>query len=429
MPTTSTAFQLSQRARRTGSSPISHLMAEAIYNPGVISLAAGFVDGHTLPAAETAQLMERVLSDTAQGRLPRQYDTTKGRADLRRLLVDHLAALDGVSPAELDASPDDVVITNGSQQLLFILTDILVDPGDIVICGWPSYFVYTGALATFGAQVRGVAMDADGMIPEALDETLAHLARSGDLPRVKIVYIVDYHQNPTGITLSEARRPRILEIVQRYSAQHRILLMEDAAYRELTFEGEPPPSIKRFDEGNETVALLQTFSKPFAPGVRTGYGLLPRDLVDPVVLQKGNHDFGSSHLNQHLVKAAMESGLYAEHVKSLCAAYATKRDALLAALDRHLGDFEPDATHWTRPTGGMYVWLTLPDRFDTGRDGPLFSAAVAEGVLYVPGAFCYGPDPTRDVPTNQMRVSFGLATAEQIEEGVARLARAIRSVG
>src|SRR5690606_11457796 len=138
-------------------------------------------------------------------------------------------------------------------------TDILVEPGDIVITEWPSYFVYAVALESFGAEVRCVEMDEDGMIPEKLDALLAELAVADQLHRVKIVYTCDYHQNPTGITLSAERRPQVLEIVKRYSTQHRILLLEDAAYRELTYSGDAPPSIKRFDADNQFVALAQTF--------------------------------------------------------------------------------------------------------------------------------------------------------------------------
>ncbi len=427
MQDVSTTYRFSQRAGRTTPQPISFLMTTALRRPDLISLAAGFVDGRTLPATETAELFKAILHDTPEGRTPLQYDTTAGSLDLRKALVEHLAALDGMSVDEFGASADDLVVTNGSQQLLYLINDVLLDPGDIVICGWPSYFVYTGALSTFGTQVRCVDMDDDGMIPEKLDALLAELAEAGDLPRVKIVYVVDYHQNPTGITLSAQRRPALLDIVKKYSTEHRILLLEDAAYRELGYAGDAPPSIRRFDEDGDTVALVQTFSKPFAPGVKTGYGLLPRDLLDAVLEQKGNQDFGTGHLDQCMLLAALRTGVYQQHVRELRAAYKAKCDALLAALDKYLGDFEPIETTWTRPTGGMYVWLSLPKRFNTGRDGRLFERAVEEGMLYVPGGYCYGPDPTRDVPTHQMRLSFGLAEIEQIDEGVARLARAVKS--
>lgn len=422
------SFRFSQRAGRTVEQPIGYLMAQAVDNPDVISLAAGLVDYPTLPSEVASKLLGDILSDPKRSKIALQYGTTEGLGDLRRMLLEHMAQLDGVSPTDLDASPDDVVITTGSQQSLFILSDLLVDPGDIVITAWPSYFVYTGALTSFGARVRCVEMDDQGMAPAALERVLGEIAAAGELERVKIVYVCSYHQNPTGLTLAEDRRPKLLDIVKRFSRGHRILLLEDAAYRELTYAGQAPPSIKRWDAENRYVALAQTFSKPFAPGLKTGYVLLPRDLVEPMLLQKGSHDFGSVNLVQHLLAEAMRQGAYAEHVKLLCDHYTHKRDAMLGALDEHLGDFEPGATRWTHPTGGLYVWLTLPDRFDTGRGGKLFDRAISEGVLYVPGAFCYPADATRTVPRHHMRLSYGTANIDQIREGIARLGRAIRAV-
>jgi len=421
-------FALSRRARRTHAQPIAYLMAQAVTNRQVISLAAGLVDAETLPADETAALASQMLTDPAEARAALQYGTTSGLAELRQRLLEHMAALHGFDPAALGASADDVVVTTGSQQLLFMLTDVLVNPGDIVLTAWPSYFVYTGTLQTFGAQVRCIDMDTDGILPESLERTLGEIDAAGDLPRVKVLYLISYHQNPTGITLSADRRPRVLEIVRRYSRDHRILVLDDAAYCELTYEGTAPPSLKAWDQGNTHVALLQTFSKPFAPGLKTGYGLLPRDLVEPVVLQKGNHDFGSTNFAQHLLLAALRGRAYEHHLARLRRQYAAKRDAMLQALAKELGDFHPDQTHWTRPAGGLYVYLTLPPGLDTGRDGPLFRRALDEGVLYVPGEYCYGPDPTRTPPTSAMRLSFGSPTAGQIRTGVARLARAIRAV-
>ncbi len=439
-------FQFSDRARRTTAQPIGYLITTALANPKLISLAAGLVDYATLPGPDVKQLADELLGSDATARTALQYGATEGLAELRHLLLDHLATLDGLASGDdLDASPDDIVVTTGSQQLLFVLTDILVNPGDIVITEWPSYFVYTNLLTAFGAEVRCIDTDEHGARPESLEALLSELAREGRIGRVKIVYLCDYHQNPTGLTLAEARRPQILDVVKRYSMPHRILLIEDAAYRELSYtppvaagekRGEgpgmfnaehpgpsSPRSIKFFDEDNRYVALLQTFSKPFAPGLKTGYGLLPRDLVDPVLLQKGSHDFGSTNFSQHLLAAALKQGVYQRHVARLRHAYAAKRDAMLEALDEHLAPVS--GASWTRPAGGLYVWLTLPAGVDTSQDAPLFSRAIAEGVLYVPGDFCHPSDPTRTVPRNTIRLSFGVPTIEQIHEGIARLARAL----
>lgn len=422
MNNTGGSFEWSRRAARTREQPISYLMQAAVENPGLISLAAGLVDYATLPAAESARLMHRVLGDPSRARAALQYGTTAGLVELRQSLLEHMAGLDGLPAGSMPASRDDVVVSTGSQQLLFTITDALVDEGDIVITERPTYFVYTGVLKTLGADVRTVEVDAHGMVPESLDALLAEIARQGKLGRVKIVYTCDYHQNPTGLTLHEDRRPVVLDIVRRYSAEHRILLLEDAAYRELTYEGAAPRSIKSYDRDNQFVALLQTFSKPFAPGFKTGYGLLPRDLVEPVLLQKGNHDFGSTNIAQHVLLEAMRSGVYAQHVAALCRRYAEKRNAMLEALDEHMRGL---GAKWTRPTGGLYVWLELPPGFDTSREGALFSRAIAEGVLYVPGAYCYPDSGTRPAPLNTMRLSFGVSEIPQILEGIKRLARAV----
>lgn len=424
-------FRFSAKAKRTQPQPISYLMAQAVDNPDLISLAAGLVDEQTLPAGEVRELLTPMFADASSARRALQYGTTEGLAGLRRALLHHLAELDGVHPDDLNAAPEDVVVTTGSQQLLYTLTDLLIDPGDIVITEWPSYFVYTSSLEAMGATVRCVQMDSGGIVVESLEQLLADLARQGQLSRVKIIYTCSYYQNPTGLTLAADRREPLLRVVQRYSTEHRILLIEDAAYRELAFDAKPPSSIKRYDTDNQFVALAHTFSKPFSPGLKTGYGLLPRDLVQPVLMQKGMQDFGSANFNQHLLLAAIESGAYERHVRVLRKRYAKKCAAMLRAMEDHLlplseGDTRPIT--WTEPDGGLYVWLTLPEPIDTGRDFALFSRAIAEGVLYVPGPYCYPNDPTQPVPRNTLRLSYGVPSIEQIEQGIQRLAKAVAGV-
>jgi len=422
------AFGLSRKARRTVPQAINYLLQAAIDHDDLISLAAGMVDEQTLPAPLLRRLADRLLDDEQAGRKALQYGSTEGLLGLREALLEHVCRLEGMTAEQLSLSTANVVVSSGSQQILYILTETLVDPGDVVITEWPSYFVYTGGLRSLGAEVRAIDMDADGMRVDQLAEVLDGYRRSGELGRVKMVYTCDYCQNPTGITLSAPRRRELLEIVRSYSTDHRICIVEDAAYRELTVEGDPPPSIKSGDPDNAMVALLQSFSKSFSPGMRAGYAVLPDDLVAPVLDQKGNHDFGSSNFIQNLLAELMASGRYPSHVEMLRGLYRAKRDAMLAALEEHLGDFEPEETTWTRPRGGLYVWLALPEQIDTGKGGTLFAEALAAGVLYVPGEFCFGPDPRRRVPRNCMRLTFGTVSAEAIDEGVRRLAGAIRKV-
>ncbi|MEM9416112.1 MAG: PLP-dependent aminotransferase family protein [Planctomycetota bacterium] len=421
---------LSRAARHANDQPISEMIRLALKDPGIISLAAGLVDYDTLPADAVSPLIRDILGSDDAARAALQYGTTEGFDAFREALFAHLTDLEAKAGAALPASCSaaDIVVTTGSQQLLHTLTEVLVDEGDIVIAGWPTYFVYTSALTSFGATVRSVDLDTDGMDPAKLEHLLEGLHAAGQLSKVKIVYNVSYHQNPTGITLSAARRPQLLDVVRRYSekAGHRIVLLEDAAYRELTYAGETPRSIKSYDTDNQYVALCQTFSKPFAPGLKTGYGLLPEGLTDPVKLSKGGRDFGSSNFCQHVIHRAMQTGAFAEHVEVLKRAYAEKLEATHAALEEHLGDI--DGVTWTKAKGGLYVWLTLPESIDTTQAGSLFESALAERVLFLPGVYCYPIDPIRTPPTNTIRLAVGVPTVEQIREGIARLARAIRSL-
>jgi 2-aminoadipate transaminase len=417
-------LRLSGRAEQTEDQPISYFMQQAVENPGLISLAAGLVDAESLPAADVSAALDEILGDPVSARAALQYGTTNGYAPLRAQVLQHVLALDGMTAADLSLSPDDVVVTTGSQQLLYMLGELLLDPGDIVITEAPSYFVYHGTLTSLGVRTLSVPMDEHGMNIEALEQLLQRLDREGELGRVRLIYTVDYFQNPTGLTLSLPRRRHLFDLVKRYSKQQRILILEDAAYRELRYEGRDVPSIKSLDRHNEYVILAMTFSKPLAPGVKTGYGVLPRDLVDPCLRFKGNHDFGSSNLTQHLLHRLLVSGAYHAHVRRLCEVYRGKRDALLQALAAEF----PAASgfRWTHPEGGLYVWLSCPEGVPTGPGASLMQAALREGVLYVPGEFCFVPqDGVR--PDRDARLSFGVAAPEQLREAVRRLGQAVRS--
>ncbi|MBA4067269.1 MAG: PLP-dependent aminotransferase family protein [Isosphaera sp.] len=411
----------SEKSRRTTDSPITYFIQKALDDPGLISFAAGLVDEASLPAAEVGAAVAEIMADPAAARAALQYGSTQGLPRLRELVLDHLCAADGVTPAELNLTPADVTITTGSQQLLYLLGEVLFDAGDVVLCEAPSYFVYHSLLQSHGVRVLAVPMDDGGMRVDALEALLERLRRSGELPRVKAVYTVDYFQNPTGLTLAADRRPELVDLARRYSTDHRILVVEDAAYRELRYSGPDLPSVKRFDPGNEFVVYAGTFSKPCAPGLKTGYAVMPPEVTDAVLHLKGSHDFGSTNLAQHVLARLLASGAYRRHVGTLRGVYRAKRDLMLAALDREFGDL-PGAS-WTVPAGGMFVWLTL-NGIDTGPGGPLVPAALAAGVLYVPGEFGHVPDEAGRVPDDGCRLCFGVATADQIPEGVRRLREA-----
>lgn len=415
----------SGKSLRTTDSPITYYIQKALENPSLISFAAGLVDESSFPCSAVERATSAVFADPRRARAALQYGTTQGSLELRRQLLDKFCRADGVEPAGLSLTPADVVVTTGSQQLLYLLGELFIDPGDIVIAEAPSYFVYHSLLQSHGARVLAVPMDEYGMQMDALSEILEGLERTGDIHRVKMIYTVDYFQNPTGLTLSADRRPRLVELARRFSRAHRILIVEDAAYRELRYDGDDIPSVKRHDPHNEYVAYTGTFSKSLSPGLKTGYAFLPRDVMEPLLHLKGSHDFGSTNYAQHLISEMIAAGDYSRHVEFLCAQYRLKRDRMLGALDREFGDL-PQAT-WTVPAGGLYVWLRL-EGMDTGPTGPLVPAALEAGALYVPGEFGHVADELGRITKNECRLSFGVATPEQVPEGIRRLRTAVGSV-
>jgi 2-aminoadipate transaminase len=419
-------LHLSGLATRTPEQPISHFMKLALENPGLVSLAAGFVDEESLPADAAAAALAGLLSRPDTARAALQYGTTQGHPPLRAKVLDRLAAADGTTPKALNLTVDDVVITTGSQQLLYLVGEVLLDPGDVVVTEAPSYFVYHAALAGRGVEVLPVPMDGEGLDTDALEAVFRRLERDGRLDRVKLVYTVDYFQNPTGLTLSRRRRERLVELVRQFSRRNRILILEDAAYRELRFTDDDLPSVKSFDPENEFVIYTSTFSKPCSPGLKTGYGILPRDVMAPLLRLKGNHDFGSANLPQHLIDRLIDTGDYDRGAAELRSVYRAKCAATTEALAAEFREWP--AVTWTKPAGGFYVWVTFPPDVPTGPGSPLMAAALREGVLYIPGGFCHVAAEGRPAPTHEARLCYGVVTPEQIREGVRRLARAAKTV-
>ena len=286
----------------------------------------------------------------------------------------------------------------------------------------PTYFVFLGLLESRGARVIGVETDEHGLKPDALDKMLALLDSEGLIERVKLIYTVSEHSNPSGISLGADRRGPLVELARKWSTGHRIFVLEDSAYRGLTYDDVEPPSVWKYDPEGDTVILARTFSKTFSPGLKTGYGVLPWALVEPVLRLKGNHDFGSANFNQVLIDRLIADGSYERQVTTLVECYRRKRDVMLEALEEHLGAVE--GVSWTRPSGGLFVWLTLPEGLDAGLSGPLFQKCLTEGVVYVPGAYAFASSPG-PVPTNHARLCFGVPGAAELVEGVRRLANAL----
>jgi|TARA_B100001971_G_scaffold169673_1_gene161538 2-aminoadipate transaminase len=417
---------LSKLGRRTAEPPITWLMREALVRPGLISLAAGFTDNPSLPVVETREIMVDMLRTGKTGQPPLQYGTTAGDETLRKLTSRRLATLDG-QPAKARAyQPNRMVITHGSQQLLYILTEILFDPGDIVLVEDPSYFVFLGIMQSHGLRARSIRMEADGIDLAHLEATLESLKQSGELPQLKALYLVSYHSNPTGTTTTAAKKAGALKLLRRYEshAGHPIYLLEDAAYRELRFSGEDTPSALTMDRAANRVIYTSTYSKPFATGVRIGYGLLPDRLLTAALRVKGNHDFGTTNFLQQLISRAVSNGAYEKHVQVLRKRYAKKAAAMLRACSEYL----PSGVQWTEPNGGLYVWARMPAGVKTDLKSKLFAAALQQKMIYVPGNLCYADDPSRRKPNREMRLSFGSESIKNIEEGIYRLGRALKKL-
>lgn len=413
------AHVLSQLGRRTEAPPISWLMATALARPQLISLAAGFTDNASLPVKEVRGLLKGILGSARTGQAALQYGTTAGDETLRRLTARHLQALDGQSTARRAYSPDRMVITNGSQQMLYMITEALCDPGDIVLVEDPSYFVFLGILQSHGVRARGIRMQQDGLDLTRLEAVLEALKRTGELRRVKLLYLISYYQNPTGRTTSFEKKAGALKLLRHYerAAGHPLYFVEDGAYRELRFQGDDVKSALAIKGHSDRVIYAGTYSKPFATGTRVGFGLMPELVLTTVLRIKGNHDFGSSNLLQQLLAQALSSGFYEEHLAELRKRYARKARLMLVALKQHF----PSEIEWWEPAGGLYFWARLPQRLKSGSTSKVFQEALVRNVLYVPGELCYANDPTRRKPNHEMRLSFGGATEANLREGIARL--------
>ena len=428
---------LSALGQRTTPPPISWLMKTALARPKLISLAAGFTDNATLPTEISRELLNGILRSPKTGQPALQYGTTAGEDKLRRLTASYLQILDAQSSAAFGQkpkagtqndktySPERVILTGGSQQLLYMTLEALCDEGDIVIVEDPTYFVFLSILQSRGIQARGVKLERDGLNLAHLEKVLTQLKKSGELRRVKALYLVTYFQNPAGVTTSLAKKSAALKLLKKFepAAGHPLYLLEDAAYRELWFDRSADvPTALTLPGARDRVIYAGTYSKPFATGVRVGFGLLPKPLFDAVLCVKGNHDFGTANLLQQLLTRAMETGHYDRHVAKIQKNYARKARVMHQAMAEHF----PAAVEVWEASGGLYFWARLPKEIATGAKSKVFQAALKNDVLYVPGELCYADNPSRARPDHEMRISFGGASEANIREGIKRLGAVLK---
>lgn len=379
-------------ARRTSGMSASEVRAlfAVAARPEVISLAGGMPYVQALPERDVLSVIQDILQNVSATAL--QYGGGQGLPALRA----RLALL--MSEEGVEADPEDIVVTNGAQQALDLVAKVLVDPGDEIVIEAPAY---VGALSAFNAyepRYIQIPLDDEGMVVEELEEALVRGARP------KFVYTVPNFHNPAGVTMSRARRERLVALCHEAG----VPIVEDNPYGLLRFEGEPDPCLRSLDP--ENVVYLGTVSKVFSPGVRVGWSLAAAGLTQRLILAKEAADLCSSNLNQFVTERYLSGERWRDNLAVLLDIYRTRCAAMLSALGRH---FPGDAA-WTHPVGGFYVWVTLPDYFDTSA---MLAAAVDRRVAYVPGTAFYPDGRGRQ----RMRLAFSYPTEADIAEGVQRL--------
>ncbi|MGH8868699.1 MAG: PLP-dependent aminotransferase family protein [Actinomycetes bacterium] len=384
------------RTRGMTASEIRALFSVAS-RPEVVSLAGGMPYVSALPLDVVADITARLVAE--RGAVALQYGSGQGDEVLREQICDVM------SYSGIEAHPDDVVVTVGSQQALDLVTRIFVDPGDVIVAEAPSY---VGALSVFSAyqgEVVHVEMDDEGLVPEALAEAFARVKAAGK--RAKFLYTVPNHHNPAGVTLSSSRRQRIVAICR----QADVLILEDDPYGLLGFDGSTLRSLRMDDP--EHVVYLGSFSKTFAPGLRVGWALAPHAIKEKLVLAAEASVLCPPAFSQVAVSMYLRSEPWYEQVKAFRELYRDRRDAMLDALDTHL----PSGAgfRWTRPAGGFYVWVTVPEGLDVKA---MLPRAVTARVAYVPGTAFFADGSG----ARSMRLSYCYPPPDRIHEGVRRLA-------
>jgi 2-aminoadipate transaminase len=376
-------------------------LLKLIENPNIISFAGGLPSPETFPVSDLKSVIDDVMDKEAHIAL--QYGSTEGDNLLRTMLVNRYRH-QGV-----DVSLENIIITTASQQGLDLLAKMLINRGDTVIVGLPSYLGGLSAFNSYGAELIGVPLDDEGENPEIMESKLIELVKAGRKP--KFIYIIPDFQNPAGITMSEKRRKEIIALAHKYD----VLIIEDSPYRELRYEGEHQKTLYELD-GTGQVVILGTFSKIFCPGFRIGWVVGHPDVLDKIVVGKQATDLCTPPFTQRIAARYMERGLLTPKIEQIRQLYKEKRINMLKALDEHM----PSSFSWTKPEGGLFMMVKGPEGIDTTQ--LLKEAIVEEQVAYVAGSsfFCDGSGK------NTMRLNFSYETIEKNNEGISRLGRFLK---
>jgi 2-aminoadipate transaminase len=380
-------WSLSQRAQKLTSSAIREIL-KVTERPDVISFAGGLPSSATFPVARMRKACDEILATAGAQAL--QYGPTEGYMPLREWIARRHAV-----------SADRVLITTGSQQGLDLLGKVLIDPGSRVLVETPTYL---GALQSFSLsepQFASVPSDDLGPVPQALTPQLTRDAR--------FLYCLPNFQNPTARRIPAARRTELVRI----AADQKLLLLEDDPYGELYYRGEPLPSL--FSLNPDGVVYMGSFSKILAPGLRVGYLIAPEQILRKLVQAKQAADLHTPSFTQRIVHETIKDGFLDTHIPEIRRLYAKQCAVMLDALSRHF----PVQVQWTRPEGGMFIWVRLPAGLDSAR---LLEKAIAQKIAFVPGAPFFANEPQH----NTLRLSFVTVPPEKIEEGIAKLGQLIR---
>jgi 2-aminoadipate transaminase len=368
--------------------------------PDIISFGGGLPSPETFPVKEMEDISCQLLRE--KGTVALQYGPTEGEPALREEIAKWMRR------EKAAVTPENILVTSGSQQGLDIISKVFLDPNDIIIVELPSYMGGLQAFTAYRAKMVGVPQDNDGMRVDLLEKTLAKLARHSRKP--KFIYVVPDFQNPSGVTMTLERRKHLLELAHKYE----IPIIEDSPYRDLRFAGDFVPMIYSLDKENYVIAL-GTFSKLLCPGLRLAWITAPTEWMERMVAAKQSMDLSSPIFTQLIVAEYLKRGLLPQQVETIRKLYAKKRTVMINALQRYM----PKGVTWTEPEGGLFLWVKLPKRMDTNA---LFPKAVANKVAYVIGSafYCNGKGQ------NTMRLNFSYPSEAQIEVGIKRLAKMIR---
>ena len=390
-------YRFSENINCIGRSPIRESF-KYMGKPGIISLSSGNPDAATFPAAELKEISDYIYENMSG--LALQYNLSEGYTPLREKVADRLKNRFGI-----DTDNNQTCITTGGQQAIDLIAKILIDPGDTVICEKPSFIGALNSFRAYGANLKGVEMDDEGIIPEGLEEILKNDRR------VSFIYVIPTFQNPSGKTMSAQRRKEIYELAKKYDT----LILEDNPYGELRFSGEDILPIKAMDDEG-LVMYVGSFSKILSPGIRMGFICAPEPIVNKMMLGKQTSD---SHTNIFFQVAAdlyMQKYDLDEHIAEVAGLYKEKCDAMIAAIEKYF----PSGVSHTTPEGGMFLWCTVPDSVDV----PEFIRLAAEKykVICITGA-AFLPD-AGEVP-HSFRLNYSNPSIEDINEGIYRLSQAL----